>query len=182
MNDFIFISGNQHKADYLAKWLGRPITHQKVDLDEIQSLDLRVVVEHKVREAYKAVKQPVLVEDIALTFHGMGRLPGPFIKWFLEDLGKEALAKLAAKLDTQAATASIKYALYDGEHMHIFAVDKPGRIAPEPRGDNDFGWGSIFIPDGSDKTYAEMTDEEMRPFNHRAQAIVQLKAFLDQSK
>jgi len=83
VNDIEFITGNQHKADYLAKWLGMPINHQKVDLTEIQSLDLHEVVEHKVREAYRIIQKSVLVEDVSLTFHALGRLPGTLVKWFL---------------------------------------------------------------------------------------------------
>jgi len=42
--------------------------HEKIDLEEIQSLDLREIVEHKVRQAYDVVKKPVLVEDTSLRF------------------------------------------------------------------------------------------------------------------
>ena len=55
MKKIIFITGNQKKADYLIKYLGFPIEHMKLELDEIQSLDLREVVEHKVRQAYEKV-------------------------------------------------------------------------------------------------------------------------------
>ncbi|MEK7153184.1 MAG: non-canonical purine NTP pyrophosphatase, partial [Patescibacteria group bacterium] len=96
---FTFISGNQHKVDYLAKWLGRPIEYQKIDLDEIQSLDLKAVAEHKVRQAYAILKRPVLVEDVGFTFEAMGRLPGPLIKWFLEELGVAGLCNLADGLE-----------------------------------------------------------------------------------
>ena len=49
MTHVTFITGNQNKADYLAKYLGMNIEHKKLDLDELQSLDLRTIVEHKVR-------------------------------------------------------------------------------------------------------------------------------------
>ena len=49
MLDITFITGNQSKADYLAKYLELPIKHVKCDLDEIQSLDSRVIGEHKVK-------------------------------------------------------------------------------------------------------------------------------------
>ena len=55
MQSITFITGNQKKADYLARYLGFPIEHQKIDLDEIQSLDLREIVEHKVKQAYEKV-------------------------------------------------------------------------------------------------------------------------------
>ncbi len=52
MQQIIFITGNQQKANYLEKYLGFPIEHIKLDLDEIQSLNLREIVEHKVKQAY----------------------------------------------------------------------------------------------------------------------------------
>ena len=178
MKDLVFITGNQHKADYLAKWLGMPVEHQKVDLDEIQSLDAREVAEHKVRQAYERVQRPVLIEDVALTFTGLGRLPGTFIKWFLEELTVDGLCKLADGLSTREAVASITYALFDGTEVRYFEASVKGVITSEPRGDSGFGWNAIFLPDGSDKTYAEMTDEELKPFSHRAKAIDKLREYL----
>lgn len=178
MKNVVFITGNQHKADYLAKWLGLPVAHQKVELDEIQSLNLREIAEHKARQAFAVVGKPVLVEDVALTFDAMGQLPGPLIKWFLQELDVTGLAQLAAGLPSQAASASIVYALFDGRDMQFFEATVPGTIAAEARGTNGFGWGAVFIPEGNSKTYAEMTDNEARPFNMRAQAIDKLRAFL----
>lgn len=186
MNDLAFITGNQNKADYLEKWLGHPVKHEKLDLDEIQSLDLREVAEHKARQAYGIAKKPVLVEDVALTFTAMGRLPGTLIKWFLEEIGPEGLAKVADSLENRQAVASILYALYDGNDLHFFEGEVKGTIASQPQAfDKDNGWrntkswNSIFIPDGSAKTYAEMSDAELRLVSHRAQAIDKLRAFLD---
>ena len=75
MYSITFITGNKKKADYLAKYLGLEVLHEKVDLDELQSLDLREIVEHKVRQAYEKVGKPVIVEDVSLTFTALGRLP-----------------------------------------------------------------------------------------------------------
>lgn len=80
MKDAVFITGNQKKADYLSKYLGHTIDHVKVDLDEIQSLDLKEVVRHKMRQAYEKVGRPVLVEDVSLEFSALGKLPGTFIR------------------------------------------------------------------------------------------------------
>lgn len=178
MPDLTFITGNQHKADYLAKWLNMDIPHHKLDLDEIQSLDLRVVAEHKARQAYEVLRSPVLVEDVALTFTAMGNLPGTFVKWFLEDLGLEKLAALAHSLENQQAVASICYAHFDGQEINFFEQDIKGQIAQQSRGNNGFGWNSIFIPEGSDKAFAEMADDEVRPFSPRFLAIEKLRAFL----
>jgi inosine triphosphate pyrophosphatase len=178
MKDLVFITGNQHKADYLAKWLGMPLPHRKLDLDEIQSLDLHAVVEHKARQAYAMVKQPVLVEDIALTFTAMGRLPGTLIRWFLEELGTDGLCRLADGLEHRGAESDIEYALYDGATMHFFAGKVTGTVAKTPRGSEGFGWNPVFIPEGSTKTFAEMTDDERKPYSHRAAAIAKLRAYL----
>jgi non-canonical purine NTP pyrophosphatase (RdgB/HAM1 family) len=184
MKDFTFISGNQHKIDYLKKWLGLPVAHQKVDLDEIQSLDLRQVVEHKARQAYQIVGTPVLVEDVALTLEAMGRLPGPLIKWFLQELENDGLAKMASHLEHQRALARIMYAYYDGKTLEVFEASKQGVIVPEPRTSKEAiwkdktGWNSIFLPDGSDKTYGQMADDELKVYSHRAQAIEKVKAYL----
>lgn len=185
MKQFVFVTGNQQKADYLAKWLGHPVEHRKFDLDEVQSLDLRAVVEHKVRAAYEHAGQPVLVEDVALTAHALGRLPGTFIKWFLEELQPAGIARALEGFEDRSATASIMYALYDGTVVHIFEAHVPGTIAAKPRSSEATGWkgslswNSIFIPDGYTKTYGEMTDDELQPVSHRAQAIAQLRAFLE---
>lgn len=178
MKDIVFITGNQHKADYLAKYLDMPIPHQKIDLDELQSLDLREVIEHKVREAYKIIGAPVLVEDISLTFTAMGRLPGTFIKWFLQELDNDGLCELADGLPTRDAVASIMYGLYDGKTLEVFEGTTKGTIAPKPRGSGGFGWNPIFIPEGATKTYAEMVDEELMPYSHRAEAVKKLREYL----
>ncbi len=177
--DFTFISGNEKKAVQLKLWLGLPVRHQKLDIEEIQSLDLQAVAAHKARQAYAQLKKPVLVEDVGVTFDALGALPGPYIKWFLEELGGEGLTNLVARLDSQKATVSICYAWYNGTDMRFFEHSVRGSIPPEPRGSTDFGWNADFIPEGSDKTYGEMTDDEKQPFSMRAQAIDKLRAFLE---
>jgi non-canonical purine NTP pyrophosphatase (RdgB/HAM1 family) len=176
--DFIFISGNQAKIDYLTKALGRPVAHQKIDLDELQSINPVVIIEHKAKQAYEIIGKPVLVDDASLSLHGMGGLPGPLIKWFVETIGIPGIAELAGRLSTQKANASVLYGLYDGQELHIFEGQTSGSIAAEPRGTNGFGFNSIFIPDGSTKTYAEMDDTEQARFYHREKAVEKLRVFL----
>src|SRR4051812_42151089 len=107
MQKVTFITGNQKKADYLANYLGFPVEHIKIDLDEPQSLDLTEIVRHKVRQAYIHVQGPVLVEDVSLEFAALGRLPGPFIKWFIEELGLEKLCGLLEGKNREARTSCV---------------------------------------------------------------------------
>lgn len=181
MRDLTFITGNQQKADYLAKWLGLPVTHQKLDLDELQSLDVRIVVEHKVRQAYALLQKPVLVEDVGLVFTAMGQLPGTLIKWFLEELGEDGLCKLAHSYPDQTAEAFILYALFDGTDIRYFEARQMGHIATEPKGSNGFGWNTVFIPEGSERTYGEMDDDAFKQWNIRAHAVEKLKQYLTSS-
>lgn len=186
MTDFVFISGNQPKVNYLVKWLGRPVDHQKIELDEIQSLDLRTVVEDKARRAYAIVQRPVLVEDVALTFKAFGQLPGTFIKWFLEEVGTEGLCRMMGPFDDKRAVASIMYGLFDGQELHTFEAHMEGTVPDEPRSleerEREWGsnrsWNSVFIPAGSQKTYAQTTDEEIQRFSHRAVAVAKLRSYL----
>jgi non-canonical purine NTP pyrophosphatase (RdgB/HAM1 family) len=178
MDDITFITGNAHKAEYLAKWLNEPIAHKKLDLEEIQSLDSHEVTAHKARQAYEILKTPVLVEDVALTFTAMGRLPGTYIKWFLEELGLEGLCKLADGLEHRGAECAIVYALFDGEHLDYFEARQKGSIAETPKGTGGFGWNAVFIPDGSALTYGEMDEDTIKQWSIRAHAIEKLIAYL----
>jgi non-canonical purine NTP pyrophosphatase (RdgB/HAM1 family) len=176
-----FITGNMHKVKYLQHWLKDiPISHHKLDLQEIQSLEPREVAEHKVREAFRILKQPVLVEDTSLTFAAMGRLPGTYIRWFLEEVGNDGLCKIAGALTSREAFATVTYAFYDGQDLHFFVGRVDGRIAPEPRGTNHMGWDPSFIPKGESKTFAEMSMEEITEYSPRAAAIRPLKKFLQE--
>jgi non-canonical purine NTP pyrophosphatase (RdgB/HAM1 family) len=178
-NELTFITGNQNKADFLAKHLGMPVAHHKLDLDEIQSLDPHEVVEHKVRQAYDLLHKPVLVEDAGLIFTAMGKLPGTFVKWFIEEIGYEGLIDLANSLPDQTAVGRVCYGLYDGEALHFFDGEMRGRIAKEARdGGMGFGFDPIFINDGFDKTRAEMTEEEYVRSSYRTPAIQKLRDFL----
>lgn len=181
MKDFTLITGNQNKADYLAKWLGLPVKHMKIDLDEIQSLDLRQIAEDKARRAFEVLKKPVLVEDVALSFTAIGRLPGPLLKWYIEEIGAEGLCMLADGLDHRKARAYMMYVLYDGKTMLAFEGSTDGSIAESPRGNHGFGFDPTFIPDGCTKTYSEMTDDEVKPYSIRYKAIEKLRDYLQNS-
>jgi non-canonical purine NTP pyrophosphatase (RdgB/HAM1 family) len=179
MKDITFITGNQNKADFLAKHVGVPIAHHKLDLDEIQSLDPHEVVEHKVRQAYDVLHSLVLVEDAGLVFTAMGRLPGTYIKWFIEELGYDGLLRMANSLPEQTAIGRVVYGLYDGTNLHYFEGEMRGHIATEARdGGRGFGFDPIFINDGYDKTRAQMTEEEYDSTSYRTPAITKLREFL----
>ena len=159
MTDAIFITGNQSKADYLAKYLGLPVEHQKVELEEIQSLDLRKVVEHKARQAYDIVRKPVLVEDVALEFKALGRLPGTFIRFYVDEVPFETICRTLDGL-SRDATARCMFAYCDGIDTHVFEGHMDGHIADHPAGNNGYGWDHIFIPNGYTLPRATFNDAD----------------------
>lgn len=177
MKKVVFITGNQKKADYLSKYLGHQIDHVKLDLDEIQSLDLKEVVRHKMIQAYKKVKKPVLVEDVALEFSAFGQLPGTFIRWFLEEMQFEEICALLEGKD-RGAMARCIFGYFDGKKEYYFEGSLSGRIPEEPAGTGGYGWDPIFIPQGYDVTRAELSEEDDKVTYLKIKPFDQVREFL----
>ncbi len=178
MKNLIFITGNQHKTEELENYLGITVTAKKLDIKEIQSLDLEEVARVKAEAAYRLLGTPVLVEDTALTFTALGKLPGPLIRHFLETIGNEGLVKILSGYEDRKAVAESCFALADENGVKIFRAETSGTVALSPRGEMGFGWDAIFIPNGTSKTWAEMTMAEKQSDSMRARALDKLKEFL----
>lgn len=179
MTPVTFITGNQSKARYLAKYLGFPVEHVKLDLDEIQSLSLSEIVEHKARQAYQQVQKPVIVEDVALEFAAFGRLPGTFIKYFVDEVPGATLCSMLGN-HSREATARCVFGYYDGERLELLEGSLKGRIAEEPAGENGFGWDRIFIPQGYEVTKASLGEEDYRITYTQIKPFAKLKALLEE--
>ena len=173
-----FITSNPSKAEQIRTHLNYPIGHKKLDLVEIQSLDLEEIVLHKTKEAYKEVGTSVLVEDTSLVFTVLGKLPGPLVKWFLQELDNLGLCKLLDQFEDRTATAAVVFGLYDGEKLETFDGEIQGTISGSPREGNGFGWDSIFIPEGYTKTWGEMDEEEQKETSMRRIALKKLDSYL----
>ncbi|MDR3519562.1 MAG: non-canonical purine NTP pyrophosphatase [Candidatus Pacebacteria bacterium] len=178
MKDIIYITGNQHKADYLAKYLGYPVAHKKVDLDEIQSMDLKEIIRHKVKQAYGIVGSPVVVEDTSLEFKALGGLPGPFIKFFITQMPLEVVCSLLDGKD-RSATAKCMIGYFDGKNEVYFEGGMDGKIPEKPAGDGGYGFDKIFIPEGYNMTRAEQNEEDHKIVYLKIKPIMQLKEFLE---
>ena len=176
--ELVFITGNEGKAKYLKEFLDMPVEFRSVDLPEIQSLSLREVVEDKADRAFKIVGIPVLVEDVSLTFKMMGKLPGPLVRWFLDSLNNEGLCHLLDSYNDRSAVAEVMFAYCDEKGILVFEGSVNGSIAKEPKGEGGFGWDSIFIPEGYDQTWGEMSAVEKHATSMRRLALVKLKKFL----
>lgn len=179
----IFITGNQNKADYLSRQLGVTLEHLKVDLDELQSTDLHVIVEHKLKQAFAVCNKPVLVEDVSLVFNVLGELPGPYIKWFIDYAGDEACCRMLDGFDDRSARIRCTFGYYDGTTVTYFDSELPGTIADTPSGENGFGFDRFFINEGYTVTRAAMSIEENeRTYAELMKPFAKVRTFINELK
>lgn len=172
-----FITGNLGKVEEVTRYLEIPIEHKEINLEEIQSLDLEEIVKNKAQCAFEKIKSPVLVEDVSFVFHSLGKLPGPFIKWFQQELGNDGLCRTVDGKN-RSCVATVCYGFYDGMKVRLFSGSMSGTVANLPKGKNSFGWASIFIPDGYNKTYAELTNKEQSEIAMRNKALKKFREFI----
>ncbi len=154
-----------------------PIEHIKLDLEEIQSLGLEEIVEHKVRQAYEKIRKPVIVDDVSFEFCALGKLPGTFVKHFLDELWLECLASLVDWKD-RGAIARCMFWYYDGLTLRFFEGVVEGTVADKPAWENGFGWDQIFITWENIVSNALLNDLEYEKFLLQLRPIDKLRAFL----
>jgi len=87
------------------------------------------------------------------------------------------LNKLVNETNRRACFRTSVALIYQGE-THFFDGIVKGCILREKRGNGGFGYDPIFIPDGYDKTFAELGNEVKNSISHRARAVAQLATFL----
>jgi len=172
-----FITGNKNKFEEVKAILPE-VEQLDIDLPEIQEIDAKEIIKEKLLEALKHKKGEFIVEDTSLYLDCLHGLPGPLIKWFLQTIGNKGLSKIAEKFKNNKAVAKtiIGYAKSQRD-IHFFEGVINGKIV-SPRGKTNFGWDPIFMPDGYDKTFAEMSREEKNKISMRRNALNKLKKFL----
>lgn len=178
--ELFFVTSNINKVAQVQSVLGMPVQQVDLDLPEVQAVQVQEVIEQKVREAYRQVGKPVLVEDTGLFFEAWNGLPGALVKWFLKTVGNEGMCAMLDPFQHRRATAETCLGFYDGTDFLAFSGYAPGVITHTPRGTFGFGWDAIFQPDGSDKTFAELAPTEVRTVDMRRDAALQMRAFLMQ--
>jgi non-canonical purine NTP pyrophosphatase (RdgB/HAM1 family) len=86
----------------------------------------------------------------------------------------------------RSARATCAIAYFDGASVIAARGETSGSIAAAARGSAGFGWDSIFVPDGGDRTFAEMTGQEKDRVSHRRRAwealAVRLPEMMERAK
>lgn len=177
-----FVTGNEFKVKEAKKILDIDLDVSKIDLSEIQEMDLEKVALHKLNQAAALLKKPVLIDDVSFEVHAWNSFPGPLIKWILKaGDGPALLLKLLEGEKNRKATARLAIGFYDGKKPHLFFGEVTGTISHAIKGDNGFGWDRVFIPDGYHETFSEMPPELKNSISHRARALAKLHDFLKES-
>lgn len=174
-----FVTGNENKLTEVQKIVNGAIEIEQIDLDldEIQAVQGADVIRHKAEQAYALSQKPVLIEDTSLYFNAWNNLPGALTKWFLKTVASEGICKMMQGESNRSAFAETIFATYDGQKLETFSGKVEGIITESPRGENGFGWDNIFQPNGSTKTFAEMTDGEKNEFSMRKLALSKVIEF-----
>jgi inosine triphosphate pyrophosphatase len=171
-----FVTGNPSKLREAQQILG-DIESIKINLPELQGSPTEIVIE-KAKLASAKTGKTVFVEDVSLCFSAFGGLPGPYIKNFIESMSLKDIVTMLDGFDDKSVTAlcSIGYC-EPGEEPICFEGEIKGTIVP-PKGNSDFGWDPIFLPNGYDMTFAEMGPAEKNSISHRKNALEEFKKYL----
>jgi XTP/dITP diphosphohydrolase len=139
----------------------------------------------KAREGFAHTGLPTVADDSGLCVDALNGMPGVLsARWAGRHGDDEAnlrlvLAQLGDTPDERLGAAfecAVAYVAEDGE---IIACGRmPGRLIREPRGTNGFGYDPIFVPDGDDRTSAELPTDAKDAISHRGQALRKLAARL----
>jgi XTP/dITP diphosphohydrolase len=149
----------------------------KLKGDEIQSESLKEIARKSALNAYVRCHLPIFVEDAGLFINSLAGFPGPYAAYVFQTIHNTGILKLMEnQLDKKAKFQSI-IAFCDDRNPSepvYFEGESKGRITQvehKKQGKSGFGFDPIFLPDGSDKTFAEMTIEEKNCYSHRSVAI-----------
>lgn len=155
LSDLTFVSSNPNKyqeTKAILESFGLRIEFLRHDLFEIQSDSLEIIASAKARDAFSEFARPVLVEDAGLFIDSLGGFPGPYSSYVLDTLGCKGILALTGQ-DRAARFVSV-VAYCDNDGVKSFGGQVRGTISESECG-NGWGYDPIFIPEGSEQTFAK---------------------------
>jgi XTP/dITP diphosphohydrolase len=138
----------------------------------------------KARVIHQMTGKDCFSEDTGLEVEALDGEPGVrSARYAGDDKSTEAnmqlvLQKLAGSGNRKARFRTVVALIYNGQE-HLFEGICTGHILEVPIGTGGFGYDPIFVPDGSDRSFGQMTMAEKGSFSHRKKAVAQLVAFLN---
>ncbi|GAB6071731.1 RdgB/HAM1 family non-canonical purine NTP pyrophosphatase [Venenivibrio stagnispumantis] len=165
----------------------------KIEVEEDKETFLENAIK-KAKEYAKFYNMPVIAEDAGLEVQELNGYPGVYSARFYEiDFGgkeditenkdkaniKKLLRLLQGKENRDARYVSV-VVFYNPEDFGIWTEGFCyGKIAEKPIGEGGFGYDPIFIPQGYDKTMAQLSPEEKNKISHRGIAVRKLINILE---
>jgi XTP/dITP diphosphohydrolase len=194
MTHLIFATNNTHKTDEVRAALGAAFSLETM---KEAGLDIDIPEPHPTLEANAFEKartvasltgRDAFAEDTGLEVFALGGEPGvKSARYAGEGRSTEAnIEKLLSRLGEASRSGAsgrsaqfrtVMALILDGK-AYSFEGICPGTITLEPRGDAGFGYDPVFVPDGSDQTFAQMDMAGKNRFSHRKKALDQLITFL----
>ena len=174
------VTSNEHKFIELSKIAEKfsiKLKWVKLPKFEIQSDSLEEIVRVSAVYAYNIIKQPLIMEDSGLFIEALNNFPGPYTNYVRRTLGLEGILKLMEGIENRRAYFMTSLCYVDDKIVKTFNGKVYGRISHSIRGDKGFGFDPIFIPEGEERTFAEMSTEEKNKYSHRAKAFEEFAKF-----
>lgn len=139
------------------------------------------------------VRLTSLADDSGLELDALGGAPGVLSARFGGDncSDEELTAKLLLALSECEPTArtarfvcTLALVAWDGRAslVRVFRGECEGRITMQPKGRNGFGYDPVFVPNGYDQTFGELSSSIKDSISHRAKALAQMRSFLEEIK
>ena len=123
-------------------------------------------------------------DDTGLEVEALSGAPGVYSARYASENATYAentkllIANMAGEQNRKARFRTVIYLILNGKKW-LFEGSVSGTILTESRGEAGFGYDPIFLPDGFDKTFAEMTIQEKNGISHRGRAIQKMMNFFE---
>lgn len=187
----IFATNNENKAREVAAVLAggmevQTLKEAGIDIDIPEPHDtLEANALEKARAIHQLTGKDCFSEDTGLEVAALSGGPGVrSARYAGEPKSDKAniglLLQNLEKVQNRRARFRTVVALILNGREHLFEGVCEGRIIAAPEGDRGFGYDPVFVPDGSNRTFAQMSLEEKARFSHRKKAVAQLVTFLNQ--
>ncbi len=180
-----FATGNPNKikeANIILKDLKKVSLEQvKCPYPEIQGT-LEEVSEFGAKYVYEIVKKPIIVEDSGFFVESLGGFPGTYSKYVQETIGNDGILKLLEDKSNGDRKAYFKTVIgyCDENGVKLFKGSISGKVSYNIKSKGyGFAYDSIFIPEGENRTFAEMKTEEKSEISHRKRAFEEFKKFFN---
>ena len=185
----VFATHNAHKVSEVQAVLGSEyqlVTATEAGITE-EIPETQPTIEgnalQKARYVYEHTGLNCFADDTGLEVEALNGAPGVYSARYAGEHVSYAdnnvlLLKNLAGCENRKARFRTVIALIVNGKEYLFEGRVEGAIATEPHGEGGFGYDPLFVPEGSQLTFAEMSSEAKNKISHRGRAVAKLVAFL----